>query len=62
MHRKQRGGRILSFIEDEFAVKSYIIQEDGTIDVQEPQPDKGEKQDFCDFMNPPHSIYENIEL
>ena len=58
MCRKQRGGRILLFKEEEFGLKSYIIQEDGTIEVQEPQPDKGTNQDMCDMMNPPHSIFE----
>lgn len=48
------------FKEEEFSLKSYIIQEDGTVEVQEPQPDKGDKQDMCDCMNPPHSIYEEL--
>ena len=59
--RKQRGGRILYFTEDEFNLKSYIIQEDGTVEEQEPQPDKGVKQDMCDQMHPPHSIYQEID-
>lgn len=47
------------FTEDEFELQStYIIQEDGTIDKQVPQEDKGVKQDYCDHMQPPHSIFE----
>ena len=53
--RKQRGGRILYFTEEEFNLKSYIIQE------EEPQPDKGVKQDMCDQMHPPHSIYHEVD-
>ena len=59
--RKQRGGRILYFTEEEFNLKSYIIQEDGTVEEQEPQPDKGVKQDMCDQMHPPHSIYHEMD-
>ena len=55
---KLHGGRILKIQEQPFRIETYIIQEDGTGDKQEPQPDKGVKQDMCDCMHPPHSIYE----
>lgn len=44
---KLHGGRILKIQEQPFRIETYIIQEDGTVDKQEPQPDKGVKQDMC---------------
>lgn len=55
--RKLHGGRIQVFTEDDFKMNTYIIQEDGTVDEQIPQEDKGVKQDYCDCMSPPHSIF-----
>lgn len=59
-HSKLRGGRIQVFTEEDFALQStYIIQEDGSIDKQVPQEEKGVNQDYCDFLQPPHSIFED---
>lgn len=54
--RMQRGGRMLKFVEEDFKMSTYIVNEDGTREIQTEHASESDQVDVCGGSKPPKWI------